>query len=359
MDTAKPHRTSFRGSQSQPSGAALTRSFALVAALVVAAGSLGGCGKTPDPGTRQSTGPGKSVVFDSVSEGIDREALEGMRWQDVSPSAEATIQKRLIDKTLAATEPIATPPIIFFRGLLKVSAADMAGATAEWAKLNVADIPPDSLYMLWRVAGQASGSENPYEQPLAKAVAEKQAPPLVRARFHSFRGEWREALDAYLESDPADWSPFEVRTFGAMRLQAPFSRDTAVLLAGALNGGRVPQGLRVPLARLIKEPPAPDKEALMEAIRNNPQLEKAAIAGAAKALALRQAFASNQFQDVVDQTRATDPMQATDEAALLAFLSATKVKDTQAAGLWAAELLRRNPGESYRKWINSILAEAR
>lgn len=307
----------------------------------------------------QSAGPGRSVVFDSVAEGIDREALEGMRWQDVSPSAESCIQKRLIDKTLTATESMTNPPVIFFRGLLKFSTSDTAGATAEWAKLNVADIPPDSLYMLWRMAGPAAGSENPYEQALAKAVAEKQASPLVRARFHSFRGEWREALDAYLQSDPADWSPFEARTFSAMRLQAPFSRDTAVLLAGALNGGRVPETLRIPLARLIKEAPTPDMEALAEQLRTDPEFAKAAVAGATKALALRQAFASNKFQDVVDQTRSIDPMQATDEAATLAFLSAAQVKDTEAAELWAAELLRRNPGEESRKWINEILTEAR
>lgn len=355
----KPRSTFFRGSHSQPAGAVRLPAALLFAALAVAAALFPGCDKKPASAAQQTSSPGKSVVFDSLSEGIDREALESMRWQDVSPSAESTIQKRLIDKTLAATESMTNSPVILFRGLLKFSASDTAGATTEWAKLNVADIPPDSLYMLWRVAGSAAGSENPYGQALAKAVAEKQAPPLVRARFHSFRGEWREALDAYLQSDPADWSPFEVRTFGAIRLQAPFSRDTAVLLAGALNGGRVPQNLRVGLARLIKETPAPDMQAVEQQLRADPELAKAAIAGAAKALALRQAFASNKFQDVVDQMRAADPMQATDEAALLAFLSSTQIKDTKTAELWAAELLRRNPGESYRKWISEILIEAR
>ncbi len=331
----------------------------LVIIPLVAALWSAGCDKKPAAAQQATDTPGISVVYNTVSEGIDTTALETMRWQDVSPSAEACIQKRLTEKILEATESMSAPPVIFFRGLLKFSASDTAGAATEWAKLNVADIPPDSLYMLWRVAGSLEGAENPYEKPLTEAVAEKRASPLVRARFHSFRGEWREALDAYLQSDPADWSPFELKTFGAMRLQAPFSRDTAVVLAGALNGGRVPQSLRVPLARLIKETPAPDKEAFIAAIRNNPQIEKAAIAGAHKALALRQAFASDKFQDVVDQMRSTEPMQATDEAALLALLSATQVKDTRAAELWAAELLRRNPGESYRKWINEILAEAR
>lgn len=254
----KLHRRFLRGSQSQPSAGALLRALGLTATLLLAGGALAGCGKSPEADPLQYTRPGRSVLLDSNSEGINLEALEGMRWQDVSPSAKSCIQKRLIDKTLEATAASSHPPIIFFRGLLKLNAS-----------------------------------------------------------------------------------------------------DTAVLLAGALNGGRVPQSLRVPFARMIKETPTPDKEALLEAIRNNPQLEQAAVAGAAKALALRQAFASNKFQDVVDQMRATDPMQATDEAALLSFLSAAQVKDTASAELWAAELQRCNPGESYRKWINSILAEAR
>lgn len=331
----------------------------LVIISLVAALCGAGCDQKPAAAQQAPDTPGISVVYNTVSEGLDTTALETMRWQDVSPSAEACIQKRLNEKVLAATESMSAPPVIFFRGLLKFSAADTAGAAAEWAKLNVADIPPDSLYMLWRVAGSLGGAENPYDKPLTQAVAEKRASPLVRARFHSFRGEWREALDAYLQSDPADWSPFELKTFAAMRLQAPFSRDTAVVLAGALNGGRVPQSLRVPLAHLIKETPVPDKEAFIAAIRSNPELEKAAIAGADKALALRQAFASNKFQDVVDQTRSTEPMQATDEAVLLTFLSAAQVKDTPTAELWSAEFLRRNPGQDSRKWTKAILDEAR
>ncbi len=319
----------------------------------------GGCDEKPATAPQVSDTPGRSVIFDSLAEGIDLTALESMRWQDTGPSAETCAGKNLTEKTLQATESLALPPVIYLRGLLKFTADDTAGAEAEWSKLDLASIPPDYLYIPWRLAASTPGIPNRYEQPLMKAVAEKQAGPLVRARVHGFRGEWREALDAYLLSDPAGWSPFEFRAFSTMRLQAPYSRDAAVVLAGALAGGRVPQGLRADLARLIKEMPAPDQAALEERLRNDPEFAKAAVAGAAKELALRQAFASNNFQEVVNQTRSTDPLQATDQAVLLTFLSAAQVKDTPTAEVWSAEYLRRNPGEESRKWIKAILDEAR
>lgn len=331
----------------------------LVIIPLVAALCGAGCDRNPAAAQQAADTPGISVIYNTVSEGIDTGALEAMRWQDIGPSAEACSEKKLTEKTLEATASMALPPVIYLRGLLKFTAGDTAGAEAEWSKIDIAAIPPDYLYLPWRLGSSTPGAANRYEEPLLKAVAENRAGPLVRARVHSIRGEWREALDAYLLSDPGDWSPFEIKTFGSIRLQAPYSRDAAVVLAGALAGGRVPKNLRVELAHLVKAPPTPDMAALEERLRNDPEFAKAAVAGAEKGLALRQAFASNKFQEVVDQTRSTDPMKATDEAVLLTFLSAAKVKDMPAAELWSAELLRRNPGDATRKWIKAILDEAR
>lgn len=328
-------------------------------ATVAAALALGAGGCDQKPADADQTPPGKSVVFDSASEGIDPAALESMRWEDVAPSAEKCASEKLTGKTLEAAAKLSSPPIVYFRGLLKFGAGDASGAQSEWSAIDLAQIPPDYLYLPWRVAAATPGAPNRYDAPLMDAVGRKEAGPLVRARVHSFRGEWRDALDAYLLSDPANWSPFELRTFGAMRLQAPHSRDAAVVIAGALKGGRVPPALRAEFARLVKEAPSPDSTALAEKLRENPELAKAAVAGAAKILATRQAFASNRFQDVVDRARETDPMQATDETALLVFLSAAKLKDGAVADLWSAELLRRHPGEENRKWIQAILNDAR
>lgn len=326
-----------------------------LAALALAASLFAGCEKKPE--SKIET-PGRSVVYDSIAEGVDPAALEAMRWVDVTPTAEACTSNRLRERALAATASATNPPAIYLRGLLKFRNDDTAGAAADWATLDVAAIPGDALYPPWRVAGESPGP-NRYEEPLARAVADKSASPLIRARFHGFHEQWREALDAYLLSDPADWSPFESRMFGAIKMQAPYSRDTAVLLSGALAGGRVPAPLRATLARLIKEDPKPDEAALAAALRDNPQFAKAATVAVTRALDLRQAFLSNRFQDVLDQTRAANPMDATDEAALLTFLSAAQLKQTETAQKWSEELLRRNPAKEYRRWIETILAEAR
>jgi hypothetical protein len=242
---------------------------------------------------------------------------------------------------------------------LKFSLGDKVGASQEWAKIEITTIPADHLYAPWRLAISMKSSENRYEDPLAKAVAENRASPLIRARFQSNRGMWRDSLDAYLLSDPATWSPYEVKIFSALKLQAPCTRDIEVLMAGALAGGRVPESLRAELAQLIKGMPLPDRELLASYLENNPSFAKAALDATAKSLALRQAFASNRFREVLEKVHSEDPLRATDETVLLAFLSSARLKEHAAAELWSVELLRRNPNEETRKWIATIQAEAR
>ena len=294
-----------------------------------------------------------------MSKSVDPDLLARMRWQDIAPTVESCARYRLAEETLRVADALAFPPVVYLRGLLRFSLGDPVGASGEWAKIDISAIPADHLYAPWRLASSAKSGENRYEVPLAQAVAENQASPLIRARFHSNHGMWRETLDAYLLSDPSTWSPYEVKIFSALKLQAPCSRDVEVLMAGALAGDRVPETLRGELARLIKGMPLPNKKLLATNLENNPAFAKAAIDGAARALALRQAFASNRFREVLEKVHSADPLRATDETVLLAFLSAARLKELSAAELWSGELLRRNPNEETRKWIATIRVEAR
>jgi hypothetical protein len=131
-----------------------------------------------------------------------------------------------------------------------------------------------------------------------------------------------------------------------------------VLVSGALAGGRVSERLRGDLARLIRSSPEPDKQQLEAVLKNDPDFAKAATDAASDALALRQAFASNQFQQVLALSTDADPLLATDEEALLAFLSAAQLKEQAVMKRWADELLRRNPNEKTQSWITNIQAEA-
>lgn len=319
---------------------------------------LAGCRKEPVTTAQDSRSVGRAVVFDSMSKRVNPDTLDSMRWQDIAPTAESCFRHGLTEKALKVSRPLTSPPTIYLRGLLKFTTGDIGGAAEEWDKLDVSVIPADHLYAPWRVAAANTGGENRYESPLTEAVATGRASPLIRARFHCIHNKWRDALDAYLLSDPSNWSTFEIKSFATLKLQAPCTRDVEILMAGALSGGHVLTNLRVDLARLIKGTPIPDRDALGAKLRSDPALSEAATAGAARALSLRQAFASDQFQKVLAQVQSADPLESADEAVLLAFLSTARLKDLSECERWAAELLRRNPNENTRKWIASIRAEA-
>lgn len=306
-----------------------------------------------------------TVVFDSMSKTVSPASLESMRWQDLSPTAEVCIRHNLTQEALAVSVPLKQPQVIYLRALLQFALGNLEAASQEWARLDPAEIPADYLYPPWRLAASAQTPKsaappiNRYEPFLAKAVADQTPSPLVQARFLAAKAEWRKSLDAYLLTNPENWTPHEIEVFRAMRLQAPHSRDAMVLLAGALNGGKIPASLQVQLAQLIKESPTPDLAALASALKSNPALAKAATEATDQSLALRQAFASNQFQRVIQISASTDPLSATDEMALLTFLSAAQIRNHSLMDTWAKELIRRNPSDQTSSWIKKIKDETR
>ena len=297
--------------------------------------------------------PGASVVQDSRTGGVSAEVLKAMRWEDVVPTAESCTRNQLIDFVMECSAELAEGPCIYLRGLLELSRSHPDRAHAEWSRLDPAAMPPDFLYAPWRLAASQAG-ENRFAAPLAAAVKEGRAGPLVTARWHAAEANWVAALESYLTTDPADWSPHEVRQFRMMKLNSPTACDADQLMAGALRGGRVPQSLRGDLARLIKETPKPDKGALTAALKSNPELAKASTEAASRQLALRQAFASNRFAEVVGKIRDVDPSVASDETVMLAFLAASQVGDKPLADRWAQELHRRKPTAETAKWIAEI-----
>lgn len=322
---------------------------------VIAAGVclfLAGCSRKEGKQAEVSR-PGASVVQDSRTGGVSAEVLKAMRWEDVVPTAETSIRNQLVEFVMESSAELTEGPCIYLRGLLELSQSHPDRAHAEWSRLDPAAMPPDFLYAPWRLAG-TQGGENRFAAPLAAAVNEGRAGALVTARWHAADANWVAALESYLRTDPADWTPHEVGQFRMMKLHSPTARDADQLMVGALRGGRVPQSLRGDLARLIKETPKPDKAALAAALKSNPELAAAATEAASRQLALRQAFASNRFADVVEKIREVDPSGASDETVMLAFLSASQVGDKPLADRWAQELHRRKPTAETAKWIAEI-----
>lgn len=296
---------------------------------------------------------GFSVVQASMTGGVSVEVLKAMRWEDIVPTAETCARNQLSDSVLKHSAGLSEGPCIYLRGLLELSLSHPDRAHAEWSLLDPAVIPPDFLYAPWRLAATQAG-ENRFAAPLAAAVKDGRAGALVSARWHAADGNWAAALETYLRTDPAHWSPHEVEQFRMMKQHSPTAREADQLMAGALRGGRVPQSLRGDFARLIKETPQLDKVALAAALKSDPALAAAATEAASRQLALRQAFASNRFAEVVAKIRDADPSKAPDETVLLAFLSAARVGEKPLADRWAQELHRRKPTAETAKWIAEI-----
>lgn len=209
---------------------------------------------TAAPGAVDS--PGRTVVFDCMSKSVSPAALESMRWKDVVPTAEACARHGLVDEALKVSKPLAPPPVIYLRGLLLFSKDDVQGAASEWARLDVAAVPPDFLYPPWHLMDSFNPAWNRYEAPLLRAVNEKAVSSLTRARFLGAQGGWQEALESYALTDPSAWTPFDVRMFAIMKQQVPCKEDVHTLVSGALAGGRVSECLRGDLTGLIRAGPA-------------------------------------------------------------------------------------------------------
>lgn len=307
-----------------------------------------------DPEAEAAASPaGRSMVTPSASGMVDSDALESMRWQDIAATVETCVRHHLADTVLEKTGGSGAPPVIYLRGMLKFSRGDGQGAAAEWGRLDVEAVPADHLYAPWRLAASLGG-ENRYAAALDDAVASGRASSLVCARHHGLHARWKECMAAYLKTDPAAWTTHETKTFALLKLQAPHARDVTVLMAGALAGGRVPDELKVDLARLVKETPVPDKEELATVLRTDPAFAVAAERAVADGLELRQAFAADRFAEVLRRVSTKKPEESPDEVVLLAFLSGVQQGDKDVADRWADELFRRNPKEETRIWIQEI-----
>jgi hypothetical protein len=337
-------------------------SFSIVSLLVLFCSVS--CRDNTNQAKAANESPGISVVQDSLQKTVDVDQLRSMRWKDISPTVESCSRSGLSMETLKVSEPLTESPVIYLRGLIHVSLGNVDAARQEWARLDPAQIPADHLYPVWRLAASSPidsngiAPNNPYEPYLVKAVEENLVGALVKARFYAAKTEWRKSLDAYLLTNPETWTPHDVQVFQTMKLQAGYSRDVKVILAGALNGGRVKESLQSDLARIIKVEPVLDREAIGAALKSNPALAKAAVEGASRSLAFRQAFASNQFQKVIELAAPIDPVNATDEMVLLSFLSSAQTRNEQEMDRWSKELFRRNPTDKNSSWIKKIKQEA-
>lgn len=313
-----------------------------------------------------SVRPGRNIIVLGVADGrLDAKLLGTLNWEDVVPTAEGiAANKNLCREVVAVAKRANHPPGAYLSGLLLMASGDLEAALASFTSVPVASIPATHLYAPYRLQSVLRSTQpNPFLPPLARAVAENQVPPLIQARILAAQGKTPAALKAYLQTDPAQWADIDARTLGAMRMQSGSARETAVLLQGALRGGRVPEPIRPQLIAWVKAPSEPVsmedlKRRMLERIRRDPKLKEAAIAGAAQQLEVKQKFVGKHYRELLDAHRGAAAMEQPDETVLMLTLSAARLKDEMELDRWSKELRRRHPSTDTDTWLNQIRSPA-
>ena len=279
-----------------------------------------------------------------------------MRWCDVAVTVKDCNDRGVAERVLSLVATWDSPTAVYFKGALELASSRPAEALAHWSGLEWPTIPPDYLYTPWRLHRELHPGETvPFEEHLAVAVAERQVLPIVQARYHCQHTDYRASLEAYFQTDPAQWTTSDIQNFYRFQRFAPLARDSKLLLAGALRGDRVSAKIRGVVAEIERtgngEADDDLKGRLLSALRANPELRQVAVDAAKYQLDLRKAFGEGRFSDVVKEGETLELESVTDETILLVYLSALVERNEEISEPWGQELRRRFPGEESEQWM--------
>lgn len=292
---------------------------------------------------------------------MDEALLNKLAWADVVPTAEGLgTDKGWCEEVVALAGRMRHPPVLYLRGLLLLATNELASALATFLLIPVAEIPATHLYAPFRLHYELRPAEpNPFQAAISRAVAQNQVPPLIQARVLAGDGRLREALKAYLKTDPAEWASLDVRVLRGLRLHAALGGDTAAMLQAGLSGGRVRRDLRPQIVEVVN---APLDQATMEDLKNrmlrqidgDPALRRAALTGAVQQLTVRQQFVGRKYRELLDQQGARPALDQPDETVLMLTLAAARLQDAAAFERWSQELKRRYPTSEIEQWLNQL-----
>lgn len=311
--------------------------------------------------------PGRDILVNAIGDGtVDEQLLASLSWNDLAATAEGiSADQNLRDQVIAITAGMQHPPALYLSALLLMAANDLPSALETFLLIPPTQIPPTHLYAPYRLHnGLRPSQPNPFLAEVNRAVAENGVPPLIQARVLAGQGRLPDALKAYLKTDPAEWTDLDLRALRGLRMHAGLANNTATMLLAALKGGRVPSALRPQLIEVLKAPLESStmddlKGQLLEQINRDPDIRRAALAGAEQQLKVRQEFVGRNYRGMLDGNRIENAMSLPDETVLMLVLSAARLQDSSAFDAWTQELTRRYPTPEVKQWIKELRAPSR
>lgn len=276
----------------------------------------------------------------------------------VATNADPAARTRLIDSTARAERPEAQ----YLRALLLLALGRREDALAEFRRIDPAAIPSSYLYAPYRLhATLRPGAPNPYRAGLVAARTNEGLIPIVEARIAAEQGDLQAALQAYMQSDPAQWATRDVSAFRLLRLHAGLSGDARMMLAAAVRGGRIRPALKPQILRLVAPADAASTAAaqragLLALLESNADARAVAVASASAQLQVRQRFLARRYRELVADHATREPLSLPDGTLLIVLVSAHEVGDAKAVARWAQEVRRRYPQPEVAAWLKTLTA---
>lgn len=304
---------------------------------------------------------GRNVLAGTDPRGDDLAPLARMRWADVAITLDAIGRDSMArQRVIAETAGSSKAPVRYLRGLLFLAKGDAAGAAQTFAEIPAVEIPPEHLYAPYRVfVALGKPQENPFREPMRRAVAAGQASTIVAARVLGREGDLPGALQAFLRSNPEQWTSQDLELLEALRRHSGLAGEAITMLKAALKGGRVRESMRKPLVALVsvdgeRVTAGQLQSRVAEIMRQDSPVRAPLIAAVERQLQMRERFLRRDYAGLIATYRPTDARNLPDETLLLLVLSSAQQSATAEFERWSGELRRRFPDRSVASWLQTL-----
>ena len=289
--------------------------------------------------------------------GSDPDILNRLQWSDVAEAVDYLAGRPVqASRFLAETPDHPRAEVSYMRAALLLALERAPEAVAIFRSMAPDSLPPDLLYVPWRLLGEIfPGEANPFTTTILAAAKAGRLPPLQMARVLVSQGHFDKAMESYLRTDPAQWTSFDMEGFRLLLADESSRNEAGAILLAAFKGGRLSSETRPTVAALLlrKGGGPPPEAKLREFLERNPEATAAAAKAVASLLEDRKMFLEEKFPELIAKHRASKVDSLIDESVILLTI-ASATTDKEAFGRWSRELQRRFPQDEVTTWIKSL-----
>ena len=341
---------------SKKTGAALLLVSSALVSLVLAGWAFVPRDSSP---TKPAAGAEQVIV-------LNRQQLERLSWQDVaigrfSWNSEAETQATDL---LGLSAEIENDPTQYLRGLLLIAASRSSEALQVFDKINPDKIPTEQLYAPFRLHDALRPREaNPYLDRLLSRADWDARSTLLKARVLVRMGRFKQAIQAYLSSDPKQWTKYDAIGMRQISAHSGLEIEVSRMVSAAITGGRIPHAVRTQFTRLLFTGNGDSaarrlRDQFAERLRSTPDNGKLAMDSFREIQSHRMLFLDQGYRRLIELHRATDPEDMTSELVAMLFLSALSEQERDLAASWGQEIKRRHPHPEAKEWVENLIRSA-